>query len=663
MTCIRRVVVCLALAVGVLASGAICPAHSQEIEVDAPAAVLRGIPFTLTISAPALLNTTASVVRRATGEVVLDTVMEPLTTLDVRDIVIHSRDELPIEVSVGDATAEYTAPLIPAWFSILPPVIAIGLALLFHDVVVSLFAGIWLGCFFLSGYNPFSAILMTVEHYAAPALGDSDHVAIVIFTLLLGGMVGVISRMGGTRAIVEAVKPLATSRRRGQLAAWLAGLAIFFDDYANTLIVGNTMRPLTDKLKISREKLAYIVDSTAAPVAAIVFVSTWVGYEISLIGDGLQIAADQAAGNSALASQLASASPFDIFIRSIPHLFYPILAIFAVAFFIIQRRDFGPMHSAEVRAATGGGLYRPGAQLAADPDSELSGPPENAPLRWWNGVIPVLTVVVSVLIGLIYTGITSLGENESRTLRTIFGAADPFNTLLWGSLLGCIVGILLATTQRILSLAQSVAAWVSGVRAMVLAIIILVLAWSLGEVTVSLSTASFLTSVISERLPLAWLPTIVFVVSALTAFATGTSWGTMAILIPLIVPLAVSLGGNLDGGPETTALLGGIGSVLAGSLFGDHCSPISDTTVLSSTASGCDHVDHVRTQLPYALLVAVVAIALGSVPTALGLSPWLSLAMGSLALVLFIRFYGKPVDEGTEDLWVEYSAEHEAVES
>ncbi|NIM49692.1 MAG: Na+/H+ antiporter NhaC family protein [Gemmatimonadales bacterium] len=629
----------------------VSPAGAQEIiEVDAPDALLDGVPFSITVRTPGSLDTLQSTLRGADGTVLHGALIPPVGEVVIPDLVVTDRDQLPLELTVGSVSETISRPFIPAWFSILPPLMAIALALIIREVVSSLFLGIWLGCLFLAGYNPFAAVLMAIDRFVQPALANPDHAAIVIFSLLLGGMVGVMTRMGGTKAIVEAVTPLATSPRRAQLATWLAGLAIFFDDYANTLLVGNTMRPLTDKLKVSREKLAYIVDSTAAPVAAIVFVSTWVGYEISLIGDGMHLAVEQGVADGAVASQLMTASPFAVFIRSIPYLFYPIMAIFAVALFVLSRRDFGPMLAAERRAASGAGVYRAGAQLAADMDSELGTVPDGTPLRWWNGVIPILTVVVTVVAGLVWTGTRGLGELDpapsgfAETVRHVLNNADPFATLLWGSLLGCVVGIVLAAAQRLLTLSQAVSAMVSGMRAMMLAMMILVLAWSLGAVTSSLSTASFLASILSERLPLELLPVTVFVVAALMAFATGTSWATMAIMLPLIVPLSVGLGAGLGGGASTGAFLGAIASVLAGAIFGDHCSPISDTTVLSSMASGCDHVDHVRTQLPYAVLVAVIAaVALVIGSTVFGSSPWAALALivlGCGVIYLFVRFVG-----------------------
>src|SRR5690606_23425073 len=430
----------------------------------------------------------------------------------------------------------------------------------------------------------------------------------------------------------------------------LAGTAIFFDDYANTLIVGNTMRPVTDRLRVSREKLAYIVDSTAAPIAAIALISTWVGFEISLIGDSLRTASTLVADPAQQADLLAaSQNPFNVFLHSIPYLFYPILTLLFVLMVVVTRRDFGPMLEAERRAATGGGLIRPGAMPAADTSGGALEPPEGVVPRWYNAALPVLTVVVVALIGIYWTGLEAAGGGPA-TLREIVGGADPFTSLLWASLSGCVVAIGLAVAQRILTPSEAIEAWVAGLRSMVLAIVILVLAWSLGAVTEALGTGPYLSAVLKDSIPMAALPVLVFLVAALISFATGTSWGTMAILFPVVVPLAVTMGAGVGfaGGENYTILLGVVSSVMAGSIFGDHCSPISDTTVMSSMASACDHIDHVRTQLPYAMTVAIVAMAVGDIPTALGLHPALALVLGLAILYGILRVAGRPVVEPAE---------------
>lgn len=629
-------------------SSPVAPGSPHRIEVESPAVLLRNVPFLITVAAPESLETLQVRLTDAAGVVIAEGEIPPVGTTRLGPITLSDSHRLPLVVTGGGAEHEVDRPLFPGWVSILPPLLAILLALLVREVIASLFVGIWLGAFFLAGYNPFSAILLTVERFARPALADPDHAAIVIFSMLLGGMVGILTRMGATRAIVTALEPVAVNRRRAQLATWLAGLAICFDDYANTLIVGNTMRPLTDRLRISREKLAYIVDSTAAPVAAIFFVSTWVGFEISLIGDGLRLAAAQHPGDASLAHELlVEASPFAVFLHSIPYLFYPLLAIFTVGLVVLTGRDIGPMLAAERRAATGGGLLAPGAQPVADVDREMEEAPGAERARWWHAAIPVLTVIGTVVGGLLVTGAQAIPDDQPATLSALVGAADPFRSLLWGSLLGCLVAAGLAMGARVLTLSEASRAWMGGLKAMLLAVVILVLAWSLGEVTNTLGTAPYIATILTDRLPAHFLPVAVFLTAAAVSFATGTSWGTMAILFPIVIPLAVAMGGaaDFDGGTHYSILLGTISSVMAGSVFGDHCSPISDTTVMSSMASGCDHVDHVRTQLPYAILVAVVGMAVGDIPTAYGFPPWASLLLGAAIILLILRFVGRRDEE------------------
>ena len=615
---------------------------AQEL-LDPPLVILTDVPFELTLQGASQTSTQYEV-RSATGLILAEGTILPQGVSVVTGLEIGSIEQLPLQVLIGDRSDELEPTLIPGWFSVLPPILAILLALIFREVITALFAGVWLGALAVAGFNPLKATGRLIDQFVVPALTDADHVAILVFSLLLGGMVGIIARNGGTMGIVESVTPFARSARRGKIATWAAGLAIFFDDYANTLIVGNTMRPITDRLRISREKLAYIVDSTAAPVAALVPISTWVGYEISLISDGLRIAAEQ---NPNGADVILSQNPFDLFIQTIPFLFYPLLALLFVLMTSVMNRDFGPMAEAELRAATKGELHRPGATLATDTSSELMNPKKGLTYRWWNAALPVLTVIVVVLAGLYTTGRTSVGPDAS--LREVFAEADPFSTLLWGSMAGCLVAILISIVQRMLTVQECIDAWLGGMKAMMIAMIILTLAWSLGSVTEAIGTAQYLSLLLSDRISLELIPLIVFVTCAAMAFATGTSWGTMAIMLPVVIPLTISLGGvaTYPGGDQMEILLGATASVLAGAIFGDHCSPISDTTVLSSTASACDHMDHVRTQLPYAVLVGLIGMDLGNVGTAYGLPPWGALLGGVSLLFLFLRFRGRVVS-GTD---------------
>ena len=619
---------------------------NRRVDVRTPAIALIGTGMDIGLTLAEGFSATSFRLLTADGRELATGLLEPGEELSLDNLRVGSADTFPLMlVFADDVSGAITIDpmVLPGWLSLLPALVAIALALMFKEVVVSLFFGVWFGALFVAGLNPIGATLRSVDTFIVPALADPDHAAILVFSALLMGMVGVMGRNGGTQGIVVALSPLATTPRRAQLATFLGGLAIFFDDYSNILIIGNTMRPITDRMKVSREKLAYIVDSTAAPVAAIVFVSTWVGFQIGLIGDGLEAAAAQPGTSPELAAQLLAASPFNIFIHSIPYLFYPILTLVMVGLVIWTQRDFGPMWRAENRASRGEGLHRENAMLLVDTESNVMIPVEGAPHRWQNAALPVITVFLVVVFGLYFDGRAAFGGPEP-TLSDIFGAANAYNALLWGSLAGVLVAIALSVVQRIMSLKDSVGAMIGGIQATLLAFLVLILAWSLGQVTEVLGAAEYLSGLLSGNLPVALLPAFVFIMAATIAFGTGTSWATMAILIPLVIPLSVSLGGAeaFTAGASSALLLGTLASVLSGAIWGDHCSPISDTTVLSSMASACDHVDHVRTQMPYALLVGGIGILVGNLPTAYGMSPMFSYPLGALAIYLVLRFIGRP---------------------
>ena len=537
----------------------------------------------------------------------------------------------------GDSVA---SPPTVGWLTLVPPLLAILLAILFRQVVPALLAGVWIGAWIGFG-GPFTAVLRTLDHYLIGALADRDRLSIIVFSMLLGGMVGVMSRSGGTRGLVDALAHRATDRKRGQVFTWLLGIAIFFDDYANTLVVGNTMRPVTDRLKISREKLAYVVDSTAAPVASIALISTWIGFEVSLIGDSLT---DIGSGEDA----------YWIFLQSIPYCFYPILALAFVGMVAMTGRDFGPMLRAERRAA-GGRLVADGAVPLTDFDQPALTPEENKPARWINAALPVTVVLLVTFTSQFLSGRASLAVDGDplatssffglglQGLGRVFSAGDSFKSLLYGAAFGCAVAILMARLQGVVKTGDAIRAWIEGMKSMFLAFVILTLAWAIGDVCRELETANYVAAVLSGNLDPRLLPLLIFVFAALISFATGSSWSTMSILVPLSVPAAyqVALAAGYDPGEMHHVLLGAVASVLSGAIFGDHCSPISDTTVMSSMASGCDHVDHVRTQLPYAIVVAFVAMALGSIPAGFGLSPWISIVAGLAVLILVLRWLGR----------------------
>jgi len=532
-----------------------------------------------------------------------------------------------ITASSGATAVSQELRVIPGWVSTLPAVLAIGVALTIRNVVPALMLGLWVGAtalqsFTLAGVG--RGLLDSFQVFVTKAIADLDRASIILFTMMIGGMVGIITRNGGMASVVKAIVSRAKTAVGGQVAVWLMGLMIFFDDYSNTLVVGNTARSLTDHLKVSREKLAYIVDSTAAPVACIALVTTWIGYEIGLVDQALKSTAG-----------LAHMQAYSVFVNSIPYSFYPILAVIFVLMISASGRDFGPMLAAEIRAR--GGAVKPemAEALPAIHGDELE-PKERIPLRAMNAFVPILSLIAALMVSLY-----ALGEGD--TLLNILETTSPYQAMMYSSFVGVLVAAVMSIGQRILSIHETVDAWYGGLRATLFGMIILVLAWSLSDLTATLNTAAYLVTLLADSLPVALLPALVFILAAITAFTTGTSWGTMAILMPLIVPLcwAVMRANGMadDGGMHI--MYSAVACCLGGAVWGDHCSPISDTTVLSSVASGCDHIEHVRTQLPYALLVGGVALVVGTVPGGFGLSPWLSIIIGVAVLAAMLRVLGR----------------------
>jgi len=516
------------------------------------------------------------------------------------------------------------------WVSVFPPALAIALALILRQVVPALFVGIWIGAWALNDFSLaglWIGLLQTFETHIVDALANRDHAAVIMFSMMVGGMVGIISKNGGLLGVVERIVGFADSARRASMATVAMGLAIFFDDYANTLVVGNTMRPVTDRMQISREKLAYLVDSTAAPIACLALVTTWIGYEVGLIRSAIENIAG------------LEANAYFVFLHSIPYSFYPLFALVLIFTIVLSGRDFGPMRAAEHRARHEGRVAPEAVSTAlVDDDMQQVQPAEGTRCLARNAVVPVVVLIVSVVGGLFFSG-------EGETIQEIVGSADPYKSLLWGSLLGVIAAVIMTMLHRCLSTAETMAAWFTGVRSMLLAVVILVLAWALSGMTGELGTADFLADLLGERLHPGLLPTLVFVLAAATAFATGSSWGTMGILLPLMLPLSWVLMTNhgMVGAEHMPILYGTVAAVLGGAVWGDHCSPISDTTILSSMASQCDHIEHVRTQLPYAMFAGVIAIVLGTLPAGFGVAWWLCLPAGAAALIVGVRMVGRTV--------------------
>lgn len=560
-------------------------------------------------------------------------------------------DEKTLTLSNGSLTFEKQINPIPLWLSLVPPLIAILMALFLKEVISSLFIGLLSGAWILAIYQNgisgiFTGFLATAESYILPALANKDHMSVVLFSMFIGATVSIISRNGGMLGIVNKLSKYANNSTSGQFITYILGLLIFFDDYANTLVVGNTMRPVMDRLRVSREKLAYLVDSTAAPVAAIAFVTTWIGAELGYIQDGIDSIPD------------LNENPYTVFLSSLKYSFYPILSLVFMGMLIYQRKDYGSMYAIEINARKQGRLTK-SADQSAHLDSELSKFEAKKGIKpnWINAGIPIAIIIIGTIAGLIFTGYDEalVAETQGsyfKKLSAIIGNADSYKSLLWSSLTAMIVAFLLSLNGKKMRLQETIETMVSGFTSMFTAISILVLAWSLAAVTENLKTAEFITQTLLSFNIQPWIiPLLTFITAALVSFSTGTSWGTMAIIYPLMLPAAWLVCKNSGMSyEESIAIFHNTAScVLAGAVMGDHCSPISDTTILSSLASGCNHLSHVKTQIPYAISVGLVSMILGTVATGLGMNPFISFAMGIIVLYLIIWKLGKKVPEYLED--------------
>lgn len=530
-------------------------------------------------------------------------------------------------------------------WTVLPPLVSIVLAFITKNVIVSLFIGTMTGCIMLqlNGFNILTALtqgFIDFTYRALNSLADPWNAGIILQVLVIGGVIHLVAKMGGAKAIAEALARKAKTVKSAQLTTWLLGLAVFFDDYANSLIVGPIMRPVTDKLGVSREKLAFIIDATAAPIAGLAIISTWIGLEVGLIGDALKSVGIQADG-------------FGVFLETIPYRFYNILILAFVVISAITLREFGPMLKAERRARRGEVL----STTETSSDSEDLEPIKGIKLSIWNAIIPIGVLIGSSLVGFYYSGwVTVMGGEDLAIIELMnnaplsfagiqaaFSNADASVVLFQSALLATIVALALGVCRKIFTISEGIGIWVEGMKGLLITGVILILAWSLSSVIKELGTASYLVGVLSDTIPAFLLPAIIFILGSVIAFATGTAYGTMGILMPLAIPLAFAIN------PEWQFVIVSTSAVLTGAIFGDHCSPISDTTILSSTGAGCDHIEHVRTQIWYSIFVGIITVVFGYIPAGLGLSFWIVLPIALIALFILTMIFGKKVEQTTSN--------------
>ena len=508
----------------------------------------------------------------------------------------------------------------PRWWSIVPPLLAVTVALVSNRLFLSLIAAVVVGG--LLSISPGSLQTLGAK-FLYGAVANVDHLLILAYIIFILAMIAVVLAGGGLQGVAVWLARFARSARSTRLATVAMGLVIFIDDYANTMIVGSTMRPMTDRQRISREKLAFLVDATAAPIAGIALISTWVGYEVS-----------QLAG---VAKTLGIATDgYTMFFDALGFRFYCILMIAFVCFNAYFGSDFGPMARAERKTRKLGRLLDDDAFFPEDELPDSAKPHPAARVYASVAVVPMAVLFVFFIAEMWFTG-GGGGHPIADVLRPsvwreVFGEANSTLLLVHASGLGLIVALVMVLFMSRIPASAAGRAVAAGVRGAMVPIGVLLLAWSLQGVCDDLGTGRFLANVLERVVSPMFFPAMVFIVAGLTAFGTGTSWGTMAIVIPTAVPVAFRLDGDLYG-PVTILT---IAAVLDGSIFGDHCSPISDTTVMSSTASHCDHLAHVRTQMPYSVVVALMAVCLGYLPSAMGASKWVGIGGGVvLSCLLF----------------------------
>ena len=504
---------------------------------------------------------------------------------------------LPAFAGEAEEAAEYTPALFATAWALLPPLVAISLALITKEVYSSLFIGIVVGGILYSGGKFEGTVMHVFSDGIVSVLSDSYNVGILVFLVLLGGMVALMNKAGGSSAFGKWAGSHIKTRVGAQLVTILLGVLIFIDDYFNCLTVGSVMRPVTDKHKISRAKLAYLIDATAAPVCIIAPISSWA---------------------AAVSGFVEGEDGFGLFLKAIPYNYYAILTIVMMVSMVLFKVEFGSMKSCEVNALAGD-LFSDGQ---GDHKQELEEEEGIKKGRVIDLMIPIICLIICCVIGMLYTG----GFFSGTDLVTAFSNSDASVGLALGSMFGIIFTILLYVVRKVLSFSDCMACIPEGFKAMVPAIMILTFAWTLKAMTDSLGAKEFVAAAmksVAGRFDM-FLPMIIFLVACFLAFATGTSWGTFGILIPIVVNVLQTRNYSL--------MIIAISACMAGAVCGDHCSPISDTTIMASAGAQCNHVKHVSTQLPYVVLCAGVSCLAYLAAPLIG-NKWVTLLIAVIVMI------------------------------
>lgn len=555
----------------------------------------------------------------------------------------------------------------------IPIFFLLGISIVCHQVLIALFTGIFVAATIIYGFNPLTGFLRSFDEYMVQGIAEDPHPAILLLMFFLSGLIGLITQSGGAQGMAQSMIRYITTRQKAMWVTFWLGMIIFFDDYASALIVGTNMRPITDLLFISREKLAFLVHSTAAPPSSLAPISSWIGFEVGCIGGQLRYL-----------EKFKDVDPFSVFLDTIPTRFYAIFMLVFTCVNIFSKRDFGPMLTVERRAifykkvspesdtnnnttsgtgnnddgfSTDGKLIinEKGALLPTTIDTSLDDklgdastpitattatpppfPNTNTNARWYNAFVPILVNILLILVGIVATGYyTCIEDGLEPSLANIAGRGDSTGSMVWASFAATVVAVFMYRYQKIMTFNECMEAWIKGIQETIEPILTLILAWTIGKAFTELNVSQFFIMTLKDGMQPELLSSVVFLTSCVISFCTGTSWGTMSIMFPLAVPLAYGLK------PELPLIVEVISAILTGSIFGDQCSPISGTSILSALSSSLPVRDHVSSQLPYAVLVAFVSLLCGYIPMGYGVYPhWAGLLVGTLVMIIIMYAFG-----------------------
>ena len=555
-----------------------------------------------------------------------------ITIVSCREIAIKQVDPNDV-IAVGQTLGIVT---------LLPTALAIFLAFMYKNVLLSLATGMFLGGLMYTGVHGANMLgFFTAScNEVVETISDRDNANILVLCLAVGGMIEVIRSTGGFESLAKRITKKVDTPRKANLIAQLLGILVFFDDYANALIVGPIMQPITDKLKVSREKLAYIVDSTAAPVTGIALISSWVAVEVAVIEEGL-------------ANASVNMSGYALFLQAIPYCFYCIFCLLFIFISSITKKEFGPMLKAESDARKGkvkkdsdNATITQSKEVADISRFQNEGGEKRA--SCYTAVLPLVILFIYAVFQFFHMGrINAIASGEiignepfsMHLLSTIFGAADTIYIVFEATILGTFVAVIMGYIEKVFTVRDAIASFTKGCSQLLETDLILVLAWTMSSFVKKIGAVHYTVNVISSNVAWWLIPILIFVVCCIVSFAVG-SYGCMFIALPMAIPIAIRMM-ELNPMIIESYLPLVIACGLAGCIFGDHCSPITDCTILSSEGSGCNNFDHVETQLPYAFVTAIVSVVVGIIPTTFGVPAWVSLILGGITFYIILKIFGK----------------------